>query len=324
MSVKTTKSEQTHSGSPEHDFTVGVLRGGSSREREVSLETGQAVVNALEGRPCRVLEYDTSVDLGDRLESDDVDVVFVALHGKGGEDGSVQALLEWRNIDYTGPGPQASALCMDKVRTRQVFDTVDVPSPDWFRIRPGDPVENQGNFDRMVVKPRYEGSSLGMSIVGEEDLEDAVADAREFDEDVLVEEYVDGYELTVGAFVRDSLEILPPVGINPDHEFFDYETKYTKGLTEYDVPAELSSTKVREVQELTERIVREAETESLCRVDYLLDDEGTFHLLEINTIPGLTETSLLPKAARESGVSFEELVWTLVNGARRDSKCPPR
>lgn len=322
--MKTTKSDEVTPSEPESHLTIGVLRGGSSRERDVSLQTGRAVVEALQDRTCEVREYDTSVDLGERLEADGVDVVFVALHGKGGEDGSVQALMEWRDIDYTGPGPRASALCMDKVRTRQVFDRVEVPSPDWFRLRSDDPVENQKGFDRMVVKPRYEGSSLGMSIVEENELRAAVDRAREFDDDVLVEEYIEGYELTVGAFWNESLEILPPVGINPEHEFFDFETKYTKGLTEYDVPADLDPEEVRDVQQLTERIVREAETESLCRVDYLLDEEGTFRLLEINTIPGLTETSLLPKAARERDISFEELVWTLVQSARRDSACPRR
>lgn len=322
--MKTRVTEPDEPGVEGESLRVGVLRGGTSEEREISLKTGKAVVNALEKRPCTVIEYDTSPALGEELAEDDVDVVFVALHGRGGEDGTIQAVMEWRGIDFTGPGSRASALCMDKVRTRQVFDRVDVPSPDWFRLRETDAIENRKGFERMVVKPRHEGSSLGMSIVDESGLEDAVVHAREYDDQVLVEEYVDGYELTVGAYRDDSLEILPPVGIRPEHEFFDFETKYTKGMTEYDVPAELNDEQVHEVKALTERIVREAETEDLCRVDYLMDEDGTFRLLEINTIPGLTETSLLPKAAGQTGVEFDELVWTLLRSARSESQCPPR
>lgn len=322
MKTQTNKPQSTDVG--EESLTVGVLRGGTSEEREISLKTGKAVVNALEKRPCDVIEYDTSPTLGEELTRDDVDVVFVALHGRGGEDGTVQAMMEWRGIDFTGPGSRASALCMDKVRSRQVFDQVDVPSPDWFRLRKKDAIENRKGFERMVVKPRHEGSSLGMSIVGESGLKDAVAHAREFDDQVLVEEYVDGYELTVGAYRHETLEVLPPVGIRPEHEFFDFKTKYTKGLTEYDVPADLTDDQVRDVKDLTERVVREAETEDLCRVDYLLDEDGTFRLLEINTIPGLTETSLLPKAAAQTGFDFDELVWNLLQSALSGSECPPR
>jgi D-alanine-D-alanine ligase len=250
-------------------------------------------------------------------------VVFLALHGKGGEDGTIQAMLEWRGIPFTGPGSKASALCMDKLRTRQVFDQVGVPGPDWFRLRNDESVRNKKGFDRLVVKPRSEGSSLGMSIVEESNLDEAVREARKFDSDIIVEEYVPGYELTVGVFAGDELQVLPPVGIRPEHEFFDYDTKYTKGLTEYDVPAELDSEQTEALESMTREVVREAGTEALCRVDYILGDDGEFQLLEINTIPGLTETSLLPKAASEAGIPFENLLWTLVKTAWRDRQCRP-
>lgn len=317
--MKTDNIETKDDSSVDDGLKVAVVRGGSSREREISLKTGRAVADALDNRPCEVLEYDTSSDLGTTLEQDGIDVVFLALHGRGGEDGTLQAVLEWRDISFTGPGSRASALCMDKLRTRQLFDRIGVPSPKWFRLREGDTVENKNDFDRMVVKPRFEGSSLGLSIVEESDLDRAVNEAWNFDEDVIVEEYVDGYELTVGAVTLDDLEILPPVGIRPGHEFFDYETKYTKGLTEYDVPADLSESERSRVESLTETIVSEAETEELCRVDYIMDSDGEFYLLEINTIPGLTETSLLPKAASEAGVNFEELIWSMVQYAGRET-----
>lgn len=314
------KTTQVQSTTPE-GLKVAVVRGGTSAERKISLKTGSAVVQALESRPCEVLEYDVSSQLGEILEADQVDVVFLALHGKGGEDGTVQAMLKWREIPFTGPGYHASALCMDKLRTRQLFDQLEVPGPDWYRLRRSETVRNKKNFSRMVVKPRSEGSSLGVSIVDESHLQKAVDQAREFDDDVIVEEYVDGYEITVGVVTTDDLNILPPVGIRPDHEFFDYDSKYTKGLTKYDVPAELSSSVLEQAQSLASKIAREAETRSLCRVDLLLDTNGTFRLLEINTIPGLTETSLLPMAASEVGIEFEDLIWQLTSASLRDSRC---
>lgn len=302
---------------------VGVVRGGESEEREISLKTGRAVVEGLENAPCQVFEYDTSADLGQRLEDDGIDVVFIALHGAEGENGTIQGMLEWRGIPYTGPGPAASALCMDKVMTRRFFDQLDVPSPGWFVLNENEPVTNKEDFDRLVVKPRGEGSSIGMSIVDRDDFEEAVEEARQYSEDVLVEEFIEGYEVTVGVVGFDELTVLPPVGIRPSHEFFDFETKYTKGLTDYDVPAELSTEQVERLSTLTERIVNEAETDSLCRVDYIMDTEGEPRLLEINTIPGLTQTSLLPKAASEAGMTFDELLWGLIQAARGQKPWQP-
>lgn len=317
----TDKGLDTPPASTDNTITVGVVRGGDSEEREISLKTGRAVVEGLADKPCEVREYDTSDDLGERLEDDGVDVVFIALHGEAGEDGILQGMLEWRGIDYTGPGPAASALCMDKLRTRQLFDQLNVPSPDWFVIGADDDVENRKGFERAVVKPRSEGSSIGMSIAGPDEFEDAVYKARDYSDDVVVERFVEGYEVTVGSVEFDSLEILPPVGIRPSHEFFDFETKYTKGLTEYDVPADVSDPVRRRLKEVTKRVVQAAETESLCRVDYIVDEGGKPRLLEINTIPGLTQTSLLPKAADEAGIGFSDLIWGLIQSSRGSREC---
>ncbi len=297
---------------------VAVICGGDSAEREVSLKTGKAVCEALESAPCRAKKYDTERDLGPRLHADEMDVAFVALHGRGGEDGTIQALLEWYDIPYTGPGVAASALCMDKIRSKYIYDQLSLPTADWFVLERGEEIENKNNFSRMVVKPRREGSSLGMSIVGPDELDGAVKEAYEYDDQVLVEKFIDGYEVTVGVVTLEELNILPPVGIRPSHEFFDYDTKYTKGLTEYDVPAPLSQEQVKLLSDITEDIVKEAETDSLCRVDFIIGEDGEPNLLEINTIPGLTATSLLPMAAEEAGISFEELVWGLVCRAKED------
>lgn len=321
LSMKRKKKLDTVGSSPETPINIGIVRGGESEEREISLKTGKAVANALQSENCTVQEYDTSPDLGSKLKQDDIEVVFLALHGKGGEDGTIQGMLEWRGIPYTGPCTRASALCMDKLRTRQVFDREGISSPDWFYLRNNENIKNKKNFQKMVVKPRFEGSSLGMSIVEENEFETAVQTARNYDSEVIVEEYIEGYEVTVGVFSDTSLVTLPPIGIRPKNEFFDFETKYTKGLTEYDVPAEISDEALNQLKTLTGKIVKIAETESLCRVDYIQDNDGNFRLLEINTIPGLTETSLLPKAAREKGISFEELIWKLITSARRRQQC---
>ncbi|MFB6356088.1 MAG: ATP-grasp domain-containing protein, partial [bacterium] len=214
-------------------------------------------------------------------------------------------------------GHEASALCMDKLRTKQVLEAEGIPTPRWKVVRSGD-VDPGINFDRAVVKPRREGSSIGMSIVPSDEVSSAIQKARNFGSDVIVEEYMDGYEATVGVVGLESVEILPPVGIRPSHDFFDYETKYTKGLTEYDVPADLPDNVKQELREITARTVNAFEAQSLCRVDFILDEEHNPYVLELNTIPGLTETSLLPKAARLDGMSFEQLVWNLVCHAEEE------
>lgn len=298
---------------------VGVIRGGESAEREVSLKSGKAVEEALASAPCEVVPYDTSRDLGVRLMEDQIDVVFIALHGRGGEDGVIQGLLEWYDVPYTGPGVAASALCMDKIRCKQVYDGLGFPSPDWFVLRQEDPPEPRASFEQYVVKPRLEGSSLGLSIVDRSRFEEAVTRAREYDSEVLVERYIPGYEVTVGTVILDKPHVLPPVGIRPKHEFFDYDTKYTKGLTEYDVPAELDTSTRDRLEELTSTVAREFGSRSLCRIDYIVGDGGQPHLLEINTIPGFTETSLLPKAARLAGIDFPDLVWSMVRRAYHGS-----
>ena len=293
---------------------VAVIRGGQSAEREISLKSGSAVEEALQEAPCQVKTYDTDPSLGERLRSAGIDVAFLTLHGRGGEDGVIQGMLEWNGIPYTGPGVEASSTCMDKFRCKQIFRSEDWRSPRWFSIRQEDEIAPRMNFDRYVVKPRFEGSSLGISIVTEKGFERAVNQARDFDRDILVEEYVDGYEVTVGIVKLDSVRIFRPIGIRPQHEFFDFDTKYTKGLTEYDVPAELDHKTEQEVKRFAGEVARNLETEALCRVDFLVS-EGVPFLLEINTIPGLTETSLLPKAAREADLSFPDLIWNLTKSA---------
>ncbi len=298
---------------------VGVVCGGQSAEREVSLKTGQAVADALLSRPVAVTIYDTTGDLGDRLRQDQIDVVFIALHGRGGEDGVLQGMLEWNQIPYTGPGVAASAICIDKIYTKYLLESFGLPTPNWFVLGPDDPIENRAGFDRLVVKPRSEGSSIGLSVVEPQDFAAAVTEARNYDSQLLIEQYIEGYELTVGALELEQFHLLPPVGIRPAHQFFDFATKYTKGLTEYDVPAKIDRPVVDQLAQLTREAVKRFGTERLCRVDYILARDQSPYILEINTIPGLTATSLLPMAAAASGIEFDQLIWGLIMRAMEDN-----
>ncbi|MFP4686629.1 MAG: D-alanine--D-alanine ligase [bacterium] len=291
---------------------VAVICGGDSAEREVSLKTGKAVIEALKTAECSVFEFDTDRDLGRQLLDKNIDAAFIALHGRGGEDGVIQGLLEWYGIPYTGPGVAASAICMDKVLSKRLYEQLEIPTANWFVIDSDQPVENSAGFKKMVVKPRLEGSSIGMSIVESDGLQTAVEKARRYCSQVLVEEYISGYEVTVGVVELEEQLFLPPVGIRSSHDYFDYETKYTKGLTEYDVPAPLEAEILNKLIARTNKVTHALGTESLSRVDYILKEDKEPVLLEINTVPGLTATSLLPMAAKSAGIEFEQLVWQLV------------
>jgi D-alanine-D-alanine ligase len=299
---------------------VAVICGGESAERKVSLKTGKAVATALEGAPCEVFMFDTDRDLGEKLLEFEIESAFLALHGRGGEDGVIQGLLEWYKIPYTGPGVAASAVCMDKVLSKRIYEQLEIPTAPWFVLAENEEIENRGGFEKMAIKPRLEGSSIGMSIVEADKLKMAVKKAREYCDQVLVEEYIPGYEVTVGVIKLEDQLFLPPVGIRSSHDYFDYETKYTKGLTEYDVPAPLANETLDKLMNLTGKVSRAVGTESLCRVDYILKEETDPVLLEINTIPGLTSTSLLPMAASSAGIEFDELVWKLLCRAMEEKE----
>ncbi len=323
-SVHTASSDGSKLASLDGLDMVAVLAGGQSAEREISLKSGEAMFEALEEAPARRVMLDPGSDLPQRLREEEVDCAVIALHGRGGEDGQVQAVLDWLGIPYTGPSMAPSARSMDKLFSKRLFRQGSIPTPDWVLLRDG---ESAGVPDRLgeklVVKPRFEGSSLGMSIVPRTDLPRALEEARRYDSDVLIEEYIDGYEATVGIVTLESTRVLPPVGIRPGHEFFDYDTKYTKGMTEYDVPADLPDTTIEALKEISLEAARHLETLELCRVDLMVPDSGSPTVLEINTIPGFTETSLLPKAARAEGISFPELVWGMVRSSVRRARERP-
>ena len=310
-----------------HPERVAVVMGGPSAEHAISVRSGQGVVAALMRRGWRVhplllLETLTVEEAGratrDMLEATEPDVVFIALHGSFGEDGTIQAICEELQVAYTGSDVTASRLGLQKVASRLRFEEAGLRVPCWRVIDPQDPGALQEAVEQVglptVVKPTNQGSSIGVSIVTEpRELARAVHAAARYDTRILVEAYVRGREFTVGILDR---EVLPLVEICPKaHQFFDYTAKYTPGQTEYLVPASLSGPLTRRVQEAGLRAHDAIGCRHFSRVDVILDQAGEPVILEVNTIPGLTATSLLPKAAACAGMAYEELCERLVTMA---------
>ncbi len=292
---------------------VAVLLGGRSDEREVSLKTGKAVADALRRLGHGVLEVDAGEDLAGRLSEIRPEAAFVALHGRWGEDGTVQGLLELLAIPYTGSGVLASALAMDKDASKRMFRAWGVPTAPWTVLEPGAPPRADEVGFPAVVKPARGGSTLGVSVVHRPgDLAGAVETARRSDPRVVVERYVEGRELTVG--VLDG-EALPVVEIVPESGFYDYRAKYTAGKTRYLCPASLPEPVTARVTEAGLAAYRALGCSGAARVDVRLDPDGNPWVLEVNTIPGMTPTSLLPKAAAAIGLDFDALVARILAGA---------
>ena len=292
---------------------VGVLLGGPSAEREVSLVSGRQVTGALRRQGYRaVFPIDAGPDLPAQLRKHRIEVVFNALHGKMGEDGCVQGLLEVMGLPYTGSGVAASALCMDKVLAKQVLARNRIPTPD-YEVVTGEGPEPSKLPLPVVVKPRAEGSSIGVAVVRRpEDLAPAVREARRFDGDVIVERYVAGREITVGLLHG---EALGATEIRPHEDFYDYRSKYTSGMAEHVFPAPLPEALRRKTLRLAARACAVLGCEGAPRVDMRLSREQRLYVLEVNTLPGLTPLSLLPEIAAGVGIDFEELVERMLDGA---------
>lgn len=303
--------------------------GGCSAEREVSLRTGDGVVAALESRGHDVVRLEWAsddVDLPDLLRGSGVEVVFIALHGRGGEDGCVQGMLELLRIPYTGSGVLASALAMDKVKSKELFRLHNVPTPPYYvatrqDLDHLDSVHGSFGFPA-IVKPQREGSSIGVAKVDcQAELAAAIESALSFDDQVLVERFVRAMEVHVGLLdhrVLGAIEVAPREGI------FDYRAKYTPGMTDYVAPPRLPSTRLRGVMNLAERAARALSCRGACRVDVLVTEGENEYVLEVNTLPGLTPTSLLPKIAASAGMDYESLCDAILDGARLNARLPER
>lgn len=289
---------------------IAVLFGGTAAERDVSLKSGNAVLAALRARGVQAEGIDTGTLDINLLKQ--FDAAFVAVHGRGGEDGSLQGLLESIRLPYTGSGVMASAIGMDKIRTKLLWQACGLPTPG-FRAYSGAQVwVDQLAADRfpVMVKPAREGSSIGMGKANNAaEFVTALATAQQYDQDVVVEEWMSGGEFTV-AVLGD--RPLPPIRLVPANGFYDYEAKYLRNDTQYLCPCGLSDERIAEMQQLALAAFRAVGCRGWGRVDVMMDGEGRFRLLEINTVPGMTDHSLVPMAARAAGLEFADLVLAIL------------
>jgi len=299
---------------------VVVLLGGMSREREISFKTGNAVLGALATLGHEAVGIDPGPNVAADIVAAKPDVVFIALHGRYGEDGTIQGMLEILGIPYTGSGVLASAAAIDKVFTKRLFRDAALPTPDFVVISKKDAIAIAPFEPPYVVKPALEGSSLGMTFVHDPALLSvAIAEARRHDAHVLIEKFVSGTEVTVGILGNRDPYALPVIEIAPKSGQYDYASKYTVGATEYIIPPRLSDKVIAQCQALGLAAHQTLGCSGMSRVDMIVGSNGIEHtrveLLEVNTIPGMTETSLLPKAARAAGMEFPVLVDNIIKWA---------
>jgi D-alanine-D-alanine ligase len=302
---------------------VAVLRGGKSAEREVSLMSGTQVEKALRKRGHDVTGVDIDLNTWDVLRDGSFECVFNALHGRLGEDGAVQGMLELLGLPYTGSGILASALCMDKARANTMMAAagLDIPPFEEVEITDGvaaDLVERLvAAFGLpLVVKPVREGSTIGLTIANDVDqAASGLVLAGRYDRRVLVQHFAAGTEITVGVLATPNVQVLPTLEIVSDNPVYDYDAKYTAGKSHHIIPARISEVAQRESAESARRAFIELGCAGMARVDIIVDANGTPWVLEVNTVPGLTELSLLPDAARAAGIAFDELCQRLVDHA---------
>lgn len=287
---------------------VAVFMGGDSAERAVSLKSGAAVVSALQSAGVDAFGVDVQGCLLETVKAPDFDRVFIALHGRGGEDGTLQAILAQAGIPYTGSEVLASALAMDKLRTKYVFEGCGLPTPKFRAMASVEEADDvlEALTLPLSVKPSREGSSIGIfKVTNRDELIRAYESASEHDSLVLVEEWIEGPEFTVSVLQERAL---PAIGLSTDHEFYDYDAKYLTDDTQYRVPCGLGPDQELELQHLAVKAFQVLGCRTWGRVDVMQDAAGNFWLLEVNTSPGMTDHSLVPMAAKAAGISFEELV----------------
>ena len=294
---------------------VAVLMGGISAERDVSLSTGRQILGALDDAKYAVTPLDTSdvSALLSALSGHRPDVAVIALHGKGGEDGTLQGLLDLLSIRYTGSGVLASALAMDKAMCKRVLMPLGVLMPQDVTLRRGEQVSCDHLTLPVIVKPNAQGSTIGMSIVRQADeLDTALQVAFNYDDTALIEQFITGTEITVPILGNSELETLPIVEIVPSGGFYDYHAKYTPGATDEIVPARIPEALATEARRIAQLCHRTLGCRGMSRTDMIITPEGQIYTLEVNTIPGMTPTSLLPRSAEAAGYTFAQLLDRLI------------
>ncbi len=297
---------------------VAVLLGGKSAEREVSLDSGRAVLEALIRSGVEAEAFDPQERCVTELVN--YDRAFIVLHGRGGEDGQIQGVLEWLDIPYTGTGVQGSAIGMDKIKTKQVWQGSELPTaPHRIVSKDADADEVIASLGLpFIIKPVHEGSSIGMSKVEKpEDFAEALAKATEHDAVVMAEKWINGREFTI---VLLNGQALPVIRLEPpkDVAFYDYEAKYNRNDVQYGIPCGLSEAEENTLQELALRAFQAVGCKGWGRIDAMQDEQGNFWLLEVNTVPGMTSHSLVPKAAKAVGYDFDQLCVTILEQTLQD------
>ena len=307
-------------GQAEEFGRVAVLYGGRSAERDVSLDTGRAVLGALLARGVDAVGWDPAEHSLTDLATAGFDRVWIALHGPGGEDGAIQGALQWIGLPYTGSGVMASALAMDKVRSKRVFDAAGIPTPDYAIVRNrSHAVLAAEDFGYpLILKPACQGSSVGMTKVFDpEDLNAAVDLALSFDDVAIVERCIVGDEYTVAVLQG---EALPSIRIETPRVFYDYRAKYESDRTRYHCPGTASVDLEQQYASLALAAFAELGCSGWGRIDFMTGSDGQPLVLEVNTVPGMTSHSLVPMAAKTSGIDFEELCWRILETSCKDKE----
>lgn len=306
------------SGIDPRSCRVALLAGGRSNEREISLASGDGAREALQAVGFSVVDIDpANPDDLKRLIEEHFDVAFLCLHGKYGEDGTVQGLLDIVGIPYTCSGVWSSALAMDKPKAKVFYEKAGVPTPPSITVRKGETVDVSVIVEKLgehvVVKPGNEGSAIGVFIVeGQASIEKALSKALEIDDEVLIERYISGTELTVAVLGNEDAVALPIIEIIPKSAFYDFESKYAADGSQHICPARLPEDVARKVQNEAVKAHKALSCSGTSRSDFILEEDGSCWCLETNTIPGMTATSLLPDAARAAGMSFPDLCKKLI------------
>ena len=304
------------------NIKVLVLCGGYSTEREVSLRSGQAVCDALKKADFDVDILDLSKNTIHEITEKHPDVVYIALHGKGGEDGQIQGLLEWFGIPYTGPGVIASAICMDKILTKDVLVNRGIKIPEYVVVDKynvdlfsAEVIEKKFGLP-VVIKASCQGSSIGVEIVNDINrVESAINEALSYGDSVLVEQFIKGTELTVPIIGNDELQVLPIIEITSECEFYNYKSKYTPGMSHHIIPARISKEVQEKVKSEAERAYKAVGCRGISRIDFIVDENNIPFVIEINTAPGMTATSLVPDAGKHAGIEFPKLCERIVGYA---------
>jgi D-alanine-D-alanine ligase len=299
---------------------IGVLMGGWSSEREISLLSGQRVLNSLKNQGFQAVGVDITRGFAEQIKRAKIDLAFVILHGRPGEDGTIQGYLDLLGLPYTGSGVTASAICIDKVITKMLFERVGIPTPPYFVIRAEDSMsavvaEAEKAFGYpMIAKPRAEGSSVGIELLeGRRGAVERCERVRRGFGDILLEQFIPGMIATVGILIND---VLPTLELVPKRQrYYDYEAKYTRGETDFIIPARLDIKTEEKVRELAMKAFRLVGCKGLARIDMVVKGGKLPYFLEINTLPGLTDISDLPAEAEKAGISYDEMIFRILSDA---------